>query len=87
MAWSIEYTDTYAGKANYCWVRRATIESNAGESQSSVMRRAKAAVGLTGAKGRTNSYGGDGWEFRPYRSCTVLFVLWTDAEPDREDSE
>jgi len=23
--WDIEYTDTFAGDANYCWVKRATV--------------------------------------------------------------
>jgi hypothetical protein len=86
MAWFIEYTDTFAGEANYCWVRRATIESKAGESQASVMRRAKAAIGLTGVKGRTHAMGGEeGWEFRPYGCNTVMFVAWTAAAPDHEN--
>lgn len=38
-----------------------------------IMRKAKAAIGLTGMRGRTVELG-DTIEFRPYRSCTVLFV-------------
>ena len=85
MAWWVEYTDTFGGEANYSWVQRVVIESKAGESQSGIMRRAKAAIGITGARGRTSAYGGcEGWGFRPYRSATVLFVTWTDEEPESE---
>lgn len=42
-----------------------------------IMRKAKAAVGLTGVRGRTDDHG-DGIDFRPYRSCTVLFVTFRD---------
>jgi hypothetical protein len=38
-----------------------------------LMRRAKAAMGLTGVRGARASYG-DTIEFRPYGSCTVLFI-------------
>ena len=43
-----------------------------------LMRRAKAAVGLTGARGVRRDYG-DTLEFRPYGSCTVLFVTYREA--------
>lgn len=88
-----EYTDTFGGEANYCWVRRHNITvpeltafgydggtnySKANKRlQTYVMRKAKAAVGITGMRGRTTPFG-DGWEFRPYRSCTVLFVTFVD---------
>jgi len=73
--WDIEYTDTFGGEPNYSWVERARIKSKPDESQASVMRRAKAAVGLTGVRGRTYWHG-DGGEFRPYNSCTVLLVQY-----------
>jgi hypothetical protein len=43
-----------------------------------LMRRAKAAVGLTGVRGVTHECGGDGYEFRPYGSATVLFVTFSE---------
>lgn len=84
--YSVEYTDTFGGEANYCWVKRGFVsarEMREGESfasfskcqQKSVMRAAKALMGLTGARGVTYSYG-DAYEFRPYGSCTVLFVTF-----------
>lgn len=88
MPYAVEYTDTFGGEANYSWVRRACVEGPAElaatvkerrNTQRLIMRRAKAAVGLAGARGRTSDFG-DGYAFRPYGSCTVLFVTWTDKE-------
>lgn len=44
-----------------------------------LMRRAKAAVGLTGVRGVKTDFG-DTIEFRPYGSCTVLFVTYREKE-------
>ena len=79
MAWKCEYTDTFSGEANYSWVRRETIAHVPGEKTPRTMRRAKAALGLTGLRGTTIALG-DGFEFRPYGMCTVAFVQWTDLE-------
>lgn len=90
--YAVELTDTYAGEANYSWVRRAKIASpqwtrfkdwdgngtrEPRAFQRVVMKAAKAAVGLTGVRGRTMAYG-DGYEFRPYGAAMVLFVTWAD---------
>lgn len=93
MTYQVEYTDTFAGEANYSWVRRASVDMpelthygyDGGTNyvranrvyQRELMRRAKAAVGLTGARGVRSDYG-DGFEFRPYGSATVMFVSWND---------
>ena len=90
---NIEYTDTFAGEANYAWVRRATVTMpelthygyDGGTNyvkankvyQRELMKRAKAAMGLTGVRGVTHHYG-DMSEFRPHRMCTVLFVTYAD---------
>ena len=79
--YNVEYTDTSGGEANYSWVRRETISvtpATYGDAASRrkmdrrIMRLAKAAVGLTGVRGVTESYG-DVFRFRPYGSCTVMF--------------
>lgn len=91
--YDVEYTDTFAGDANYSWVRRETVTmpelthygydggTNYAKAnkvyQRELMKRAKAAIGLTGVRGRTQHYG-DMAEFRPYGACTVLFVTWRD---------
>ena len=68
-----EYTDLFGGEANYSWARRATIPAT--ESRRALMRRAKAALGLSGVRGRSHDYG-DMLEFRPYRSGTVMFITF-----------
>lgn len=92
---NVEYTDTFAGDANYSWVRREVVTmpelthygydggTNYGKANRiynrELMKRAKAAVGLTGVRGRSDSYG-DTLEFRPYRMATVLFVTYRDED-------
>jgi hypothetical protein len=87
--YDVEYTDTFGGEANYCWVRRAEVAmpdlTHYGYDGSSnfvkankafereLMRKAKAAVGLTGVRGAVSKMG-DTIEFRPYGSATVLFI-------------
>ena len=91
--YQIEYTDTFCGEANYSWVRRKTIympELTAygydgatnyfaanKRYERELMRRAKAAVGLTGARGRKDSWG-DTLAFYPYRAATVMFISWVE---------
>lgn len=94
MRFHVEYTDTFNGEANYCWVRRATVDmpelTHYGYDGSTnycaanrvydreLMRKAKKAVGLTGVRGERVDLG-DTLEFRPYRSATVMFVSPVDA--------
>ena len=68
-----EYTDTFGGEANYSWVDRAEITVPAGASERTITRRVKAALGLTGMRGRSY-WCGDLWEFRPYGCATVAFA-------------
>lgn len=93
MNYNVEYTDTFGGEANYSWVRRATITMpelthygyDGGTNyckankvfRRELMKKAKAAIGLTGLRGRINDFG-DMIAFYPYKSCTVLFVSYSD---------
>ena len=70
-----ELTDTFGGEANYAWVKRETFTAPRTISDRALMRRAKAATGLTGVRGRMYNHG-DMLEFRPYRRCMVLFVAY-----------
>lgn len=72
--YSVEYTDTFGAQANYAWVRRASFVAPCNASRRAIMRRAKAAIGLTGARGMVDEYGDGTIEFRPWRCCTVMFV-------------
>lgn len=91
--YEIEYTDTFSGEANYCWVKRETVtmpelthygydgSTNYAKSNAvyerELMRKAKAAMGLTGTRGSVSRYG-DMIEFRPYGIATVMFITFTD---------
>lgn len=69
---TVTYTDTFGGEANYTWVKRTTIVvKNANVKRVKVS--AKKAVGLSGVRGRWEDYGDD-LIFRPYGSATVMFV-------------
>lgn len=94
MTYDIEYTDTFGGQANYCWVKRASVSMpelthygyDGGTNyvrcnkifNRELVKRAKAKMGLTGLRGRTHHHG-DMVEFRPYGSCTVMFITYHDA--------
>lgn len=71
--WHVTHTDTFGGEPNYLRCNRYTIETPIDASQSTIMRRAKAAAGLTGVRGVTTLYA-DGFEFRPYGRHEVMFV-------------
>jgi hypothetical protein len=91
--YNVEYTDTFGGEANYCWVRREVITmpelthygydgaynySKANKAfKRELMRKAKASVGLTNVRGRKDN-SGNMIDFRPYRSCTVMFITYKD---------
>lgn len=96
-AYDVEYTDTFGGEANYCWVKRAVVHmpelthygydggTNYGRANRianrELMKAAKAAMGLTGVRGVTYHHG-DMSEFRPYRSGTVMFITYRDCPED-----
>ena len=73
MQFQAEYTDTFGGETNYSWVRRETFEAGQNAANTLLMRRAKAAVGLSGVRGKTEDMG-DSLAFRPYGMHAVLFV-------------
>jgi hypothetical protein len=84
--YQFEYTDTFGGDANYCWVKRGFITiAPRGDSSADVRsferamkRRAKARVGLAGVRGEWDSVG-DGYVFRPRGMCTILFLDYHDC--------
>lgn len=73
LQWSCEYTDTFAGEANYAWVRRGTALVPDGSTRTRTVRAIKSALNLTGVRCRTFDYG-DMIELRPVGSCTVAFA-------------
>ena len=73
MKFRAELTDTFGGEANYSWVRRVEIEAPADITDRALVRRAKAALGLSGVRCVTYNHG-DMLELRPVGSCTVMFL-------------
>jgi hypothetical protein len=70
---NVELTDTFGGEANYSWCKRETFFVPEGTSDLAIVRRAKAAIGLTGAACKRSDLG-DMIELRPIGSCTVCFI-------------
>jgi hypothetical protein len=69
-----EVTDTFAGEANYSWVRRETVTLPEGTTQKARTRAIKRALGLSGVRGRSEWGGDDSWTFRPHGQCVVAFA-------------
>ena len=74
LTWLAEYTDTFAGEANYSWVRKAEFQLPIDSTRRQIVAAGKAAIGMTGARCKTFEHG-EGYELRPIGCCTVLFVL------------
>ena len=75
MPYQVEYTDTFAGEANYCWVRRAKVEAN---DLMQALRKWRAELGMRGWRGDITMTGGDMIAWKPRGCCTILFVSWDD---------
>ena len=92
--YAIEITDTFAGEANYSWVKRDTItmpeitvfgyDGAQGYAKANqrfrrqLVRKAKAIAGWTGARCKTYDHG-DMIEIRPRGACLVAFVTYSYA--------
>lgn len=70
----VEYTDTFGGEANYSWVDRYEFDCF-NMSDLAIVRKAKALCGLNGVRGRMDAFG-DEFRFRPYHSCTIMFITF-----------
>ena len=75
MQLKIEMTDTFGGEANYCWVKRASVQIKDFASTRSVVRAVKRELGMTG-RHETENYG-DRLVIRPRGACVVIFVDFT----------
>lgn len=72
-----EITDTFAGDANYSWVRRGTIKTKPGENFSDLaaVRRVKREIGLSAYPCKTYKYG-NMIELRPIGLLQVCFITF-----------
>lgn len=72
---TIEYTDTFGGEANYCWVKRWHHSRTLTDRQEVTL--AKRLAGLTGHPCRVENWG-DTLAIYPRRICRVVFVGYTE---------
>lgn len=93
--YQIEITDTFAGEANYSWVKRDTVtmpeltyygyDGSQGYAKANktftreLVKKVKALAGWTGARCNVTHYG-DTIEIRPRNACMVAFVTYSDGE-------
>ena len=75
---NVEYTDTFGGEANYTWVRRIEFDVKTNTNRA-ILRKAKALMGLSNIRGTWEDFG-DMLRFKPYRSCTVMFITYSEEE-------
>lgn len=84
-----EYTDTFAGEANYCWVRRGKVTmpelTHYGHDgctnfwkankvmERELVKMVKAELGLTGVQCKREEYG-DTIVLRPYGGFSIVFI-------------
>lgn len=74
MKFQAEYTDTFGGEANYAWVRRVEFDAPDAIMNKPLVAKAKAALGLTGIRGRIDYAGNDTIAYIPNGMNTILFV-------------
>lgn len=72
-----EVTDTYAGEANYSWVKRDTIDTKEGEdfTDLAAIRRVKKAIGWNGCRTKTENIG-DTIALYPVGVAQVCFITF-----------
>jgi hypothetical protein len=91
--YQIEITDTFAGEANYSWVKRGSLtmpelthygydgSTNYAKANKvyrrELMKKAKAFAGWTGVRCKVEDWG-DTIRIEPVGSCMVAFVNFTD---------
>ena len=73
MKYTIEYTDTYGGEANYSWVRRESFEVEGSVPQHMVVRKLKQMIGLQGVNCKRETLG-EMIKLTPRGSNTVAFI-------------
>ena len=73
--WHVQVTDTEGGQANYSWKLDNTMEYREGESDYSVVRRAKKLMGYNGVRSRTDRVSGDEFRLWFYGVAHVMFVF------------
>ena len=74
--WDVETTDTFAGEANYCWVRRELVctPADTDKHKHRVVRMLRSAAGLTNTRATFCDHGDMiRWDWR--NACIVTFAV------------
>lgn len=80
-AYNYEYTDTFGGETNYCWVKRGTVIAT---TLRGAMRMARSEIGLSGVRGDIVADFGNESHWIPRGCCTILMVTEADSMPEKE---
>ena len=65
-----EYTDTFGGEANYCWVKRGKVMA---KDMNHAVRLTKTALRLNNVRCKRENFG-EMIALRPCGSCTIVFI-------------
>lgn len=71
----VEVTDTFAGEANYSWVKRHEVRGLEGKSDLAIVRHVKRLIGWNGHRCETDT-SGDQITITPRGLSQVCFVTW-----------
>jgi len=85
--WEVVYTDTFGGRANFAWVKRASFTLPADATNRSVRMRAKKELGLTGVRFRNDYVCPESMILHEVGAPRVLFIdLVEEVEGSPEES-
>lgn len=71
----VEVTDTFAGEANYSWVKRYEVRGLENKSDLAIVRHVKRLIGWNGHRCDTDT-SGDQITTRPRGEHQVCFITW-----------
>ena len=71
----IEVTDTFAGEANYSWVKRYNFDTEEKDSMLKIVRQALKISGYTGCRTKKQDYG-DTVRLDFVGMCIVMFITF-----------
>lgn len=77
ITYRVDYTDTFGGEANYGWLRTAHFVAPDDASNSTLIRRAKRALNMSGWATRTENMG-DALMLRPQDGANVVMFIYAE---------
>ena len=71
--WNIKITDTFGGEANYCWVKRYTVQAK------SILGAVQKIAREHGAGWKVDYSDGDFARYNLTGACVCMFVEWVES--------